>query len=107
MRTCRALRDAGTMCAVTLCFTPAQALLAAKAGATFVFLYVGGLEDTGENGLRLVNKVCDLFRNYPGLKTEIFVASLRTPSQLMECAKIGAHGALGSPRSSISCPTML
>jgi transaldolase len=98
LKTCKALRDAGTMCAVTLCFTAAQALHAAKAGATFVLPYVGGLEDTGESGLRLVGEVCDMFRNYPGLKTEVFAASLRSVNQLMECAKIGAHGALVQPR---------
>lgn len=97
-KTCKALRDAGTMCAVTLCFTTGQALHAAKAGATFVLPYVGGLEDTGESGLRLVGEVCDMFRNYPGLKTEVFAASLRSVNQLMECAKIGAHGALVQPR---------
>ena len=98
LKTCKALRDAGLMCAVTLCFTTAQMLLAAKAGANFVLPYVGGLEDTGESGLRLVGEACDMLRNYPALKTEVFAASLRSVNQLMECAKIGAHGALVQPR---------
>jgi transaldolase len=98
LKACKALRDAGLLCAVTLCFTAAQALHSAKAGASFVLPYVSGLEDTGESGLRLVGEVCDLFRNYPHLKTEVFAASLRSVSHLMECAKIGAHGALVQPR---------
>ena len=98
LKTCKALRDAGTMCAVTLCFTAAQALHAAKSGANFVLLNVGGLQDAGESGLRLVGEVSDLFRNYPSLKTEVFAASLRSVTQVMECAKIGAHGALVQPK---------
>jgi transaldolase len=97
-KACKTLRDSGSMCAVTLCFTAAQALLAAKARASFVLPYVGGLEDTGDSGLRLVGEVCDMFRNYPAMKTEIFAASLRSPNQLMECARIGAHGAAVQPR---------
>jgi len=98
LKTCRTLRDTGTLCAITFCFTPAQALLAAKAGAAFVLPFVGGLEDTGDSGIRLVGEVCDMFRNYPGLKTEVFAASLRSASQVIECARIGAHGALVPPR---------
>jgi transaldolase len=98
LKACKALRDAGTMCAVTLCFTAAQTLFAAKAGANFVLPYVGGLEDSGDSGIRLVGEVCDLFRNYPNFKTEVFAASLRTANQVMECARIGAHGALVPPK---------
>ena len=98
IKACKALRDAGVMCAVTLCFTAAQALLAAKAKATFVLPYVSGVEDTGDSGIRLVGEVCDMLRNYPNLKTEVFAASLRSVNQLMECARIGAHGALVQPR---------
>ena len=98
LKTCKALRDTGTLCAVTLCFTPAQALLAAKAGAAFVMPFVSGLEDTGDSGIRLVGEVCDLFRNYPAFKTEVFAASLRSANQVIECARIGAHGALVQPR---------
>jgi len=98
LKTCKALRSGGAMCAVTLCFTAAQALLAAKAGANFVLPFVGSLEDTGDSGIKLIGEICDMFRNYPALKTEVFAASLRSANQLMECAKIGAHGALVAPR---------
>src|SRR6185312_12725014 len=69
LRACRALTDDGAMVNVTLCFSAAQALLAAKAGATFVSPFVGRLDDIGQNGMELIADIMAIFRNYP-FKTE-------------------------------------
>ena len=87
---CKALSDAGTMVNVTLCFSAAQAILAAKAGATFVSPFVGRLDDVGQDGLGLVEDICDIYANYPIFKTEILVASVRGPQHVVEAAKMGA-----------------
>ncbi len=91
LKTCRVLANEGTMVNVTLCFSPAQALLAAKAGATFVSPFVGRLDDVGENGMALIRDIVTIYRNYPLLKTEVLVASIRHPIHVVEAAKIGAH----------------
>lgn len=91
LRACRKLSDDGTMVNVTLCFSPAQALLAAKAGATFVSPFVGRLDDVGEHGMGLIADIMAIFRNYPYLKTEVLVASVRSPMHVVEAAKLGAH----------------
>lgn len=98
LKTCKILHDTGTMCAVTLCFTPAQALLAARAEAAFVLPCVDSLESAGESGVKLVSEICDIFRNYPSVRTKVFATSLSSANQIMECARIGAHGALAAPR---------
>jgi transaldolase len=90
LRACRVLSGEGTLVNVTLCFTPAQALLAAKAGAAFVSPFVGRLDDIATDGLRLIADVVAIFRNYPQLKTEVLVASIRHPIHLVEAAKLGA-----------------
>ena len=87
---CKALSDAGTMVNVTLCFSAAQAILAAKAGATFVSPFVGRLDDLGQDGLGLVEDICDIYANYPNFKTEILVASVRGPQHVVDAAKMGA-----------------
>ncbi len=97
LRACRKLSDEGTMVNVTLCFSPAQALLAAKAGATFVSPFVGRLDDVGEHGMGLIADIMTIFRNYPNLKTEVLVASVRTPMHVVEAAKLGAHVATLPP----------
>lgn len=94
---CRRLSDEGTMVNVTLCFSPAQALLAAKAGATFVSPFVGRLDDVGEHGMGLIADIMTIFRNYPYLKTEVLVASVRNPIHVVEAAKLGAHVATLPP----------
>jgi transaldolase len=91
LKTCRVLRGEGAMVNVTLCFSPAQALLAAKAGATFVSPFVGRLDDIGEDGMGLIRDVVEMYRNYPAIKTEVLVASIRHPMHVIEAAKIGAH----------------
>jgi transaldolase len=90
LRACRRLTDEGTMVNVTLCFSAAQALLAAKAGATFVSPFVGRLDDIGEHGMGLIADIMAIFRNYP-FKTEVLVASVRHPIHVIEAAKLGAH----------------
>ena len=91
LKVCRTLSDAGTMVNVTLCFSAGQALLAAKAGATFISPFVGRLDDVGEDGMALIADIVQIYRNYPHLKTEVLVASIRGPRHVIEAAKIGAH----------------
>jgi transaldolase len=96
LRACRALTNDGAMVNVTLCFSPAQALLAAKAGATFVSPFIGRLDDIGEDGISLIAIILTIFRNYP-FKTEVLVASVRHPIHVVEAAKLGAHIATVPP----------
>ena len=87
---CKTLSDAGTMVNVTLCFSAAQAILAAKAGATFVSPFIGRLDDLGQDGLQLISEIHTIFSNYPEINTELLVASARSPRHVVESAKIGA-----------------
>jgi transaldolase len=97
LRTCRALSGEGTLVNVTLCFSPAQALLAAKAGATFISPFVGRLDDIATDGMLLIADILKIYRNYPNLKTEVLVASIRHPIHLVEAAKLGAEVATLPP----------
>ena len=96
LKACRHLSDQGTMVNVTLCFSAVQALMAAKAGATFVSPFVGRL-DIGEPGMDLIEDIRVIFDNYPDFKTEILVASIRNPIHVLEAAKIGADVATVPP----------
>ena len=96
LRACRHLTDDGAMVNVTLCFSAAQALLAAKAGATFVSPFVGRLDDVGEHGMGLIADIMAIYRNYP-FKTEVLVASVRNPMHVVEAGKLGAHVATLPP----------
>jgi transaldolase len=91
LKTCRVLRGEGTMVNVTLCFSATQALLAAKAGATFISPFVGRLDDVAEDGMSVVRDIVTIYRNYPDLKTEVLVASIRHSMHVLDAAKIGAH----------------
>jgi transaldolase len=91
LKTCRALREEGTMVNVTLCFSAAQALLAAKARASFISPFVGRLDDIGQTGMELIREIVTMYRNYPEIKTEVLVASIRSPLHVTEAAKMGAH----------------
>ena len=91
LRACRFFRSKGIMVNVTLCFSPAQAILAAKAGANFVSPFVGRLDDIGENGMQLIADICQIYRQYPNFYTEVLVASVRKPEHVTEAAKLGAH----------------
>ncbi len=97
LKACRALRNDGTMVNVTLCFSAPQALLAAKAGATFVSPFVGRLDDIGHDGMQLIRDIRTIYDNYPDLETEILVASIRHPVHVLEAARIGAEVATVPP----------
>ncbi len=88
--TCKTLSDAGTMVNVTLCFSAAQAILAAKAGATFVSPFVGRLDDLSQDGMQLISDICDIYANYTAFETEILVASVRGPQHVVDAARLGA-----------------
>lgn len=98
LKVCKRLSDAGTMVNVTLCFSAAQAILAAKAGATFISPFVGRLDDIGQDGLTLIREIVDIYNNYADFKTEVLVASVRHPVHLVEAAKMGAHVATIPPK---------
>ncbi len=97
LRACYALSQEGTMVNVTLCFSAAQALLAAKAGATFISPFVGRLDDIGQNGMDLIADIVQIYANYPAIKTEVLVASIRNPIHLIEAAKMGSDVATIPP----------
>jgi transaldolase len=89
LKTCKALTDDGTMVNVTLCFSANQALLAAKAGATFISPFVGRHDDVGFDGMDLIRDIRLIYDNY-AFDTEILVASVRHPVHILEAARIGA-----------------
>jgi transaldolase len=97
LKTCRALAGDGTMVNVTLCFSAAQAILAAKAGASFISPFVGRLDDIGAVGMDLIGEIVAIYRNYPAIKTEVLVASVRNPLHVVDAAKLGAHVATLPP----------
>jgi transaldolase len=83
------LSDEGIRVNVTLCFSAAQAIMAAKAGASFISPFLGRLDDIGENGLLLLQDIIDVYRNYEW-KTEVLAASIRHPIHVIEAARMGA-----------------
>lgn len=89
LKTCKALRAEGIMVNATLCFSANQALLAAKAGATFISPFVGRHDDNGFNGMDLIEDMRTIYDNY-GFETQILVASIRHPIHVLESARIGA-----------------
>ena len=89
LKTCKALADDGTMVNVTLCFSANQALLAAKAGASFISPFVGRHDDVGYPGMELIADIRLIYDNYD-YRTEILVASVRNPIHVHDAAKIGA-----------------
>ena len=91
LKTCKALSKDGIMVNVTLCFSPAQAILAAKAGAAFISPFVGRLDDVGADGMALIRDICEIYRQYPYFRTEVLVASIRNPMHIVASAKLGAH----------------
>ena len=91
IKACRYFSNKGIQTNVTLCFSPAQAILVAKAGATFVSPFVGRLDDIGQDGLNLIGEICEIYANYENFKTQILVASVRNPIHIVESAKLGAH----------------
>lgn len=97
LKVCKELSEKGTMVNVTLCFTPMQALLAAKAGATFISPFVGRLDDISFDGMQLIADILTIYDNYPNFDTEVLVASVRHPVHLLEAARLGAHVATCPP----------
>jgi len=89
LKTCKALTGDGTMVNVTLCFTANQALLAAKAGATFISPFVGRHDDIGFDGMQIISEIRLIYDNYD-YETQVLVASIRHPIHVLESAKIGA-----------------
>ena len=97
LKVCKALSDEGTMVNVTLCFSSGQALLAAKAGASFISPFVGRLDDLCYDGLDLIGDIVQIYENY-GFETEVLVASIRNPLHITESAKMGADVATCPPK---------
>ena len=97
LKACRTLTDEGTQVNVTLCFSAAQAILAAKAGARYVSPFIGRLDDIGADGLGLIGEIVQIFDSYPDFTTEVLVASVRNSAHVVEAAKMGAHVATIPP----------
>jgi transaldolase len=89
LKACKVFSDEGRMVNVTLCFSANQAILAAKAGATFISPFVGRLDDINIDGLQLISDIRTIYDNY-GYETQILAASIRSANHMSECAKIGA-----------------
>ena len=89
LKACRVFADEGRMVNVTLCFSPAQAILAAKAGATFISPFIGRLDDIHLDGMDLIADIREIYDNY-GYQTQILAASIRSVNHIIEAGKIGA-----------------
>ena len=96
IKACKALSGENIHVNVTLCFSPAQALLAAKAGATYISPFVGRLDDIATNGMELIRDIVQIYDNYE-FKTEVLVASCRHPMHVVEAARLGADIATCPP----------
>ncbi|MFN7146679.1 MAG: fructose-6-phosphate aldolase [Myxococcota bacterium] len=90
LKACKALSSEGTRVNVTLCFQPSQALLAAKAGATYISPFIGRLDDIGQDGMVLIQQIVNIYANYPDLQTEVLAASVRDPLHVVQAAEAGA-----------------
>lgn len=91
LKVCNELSDDGIMVNVTLCFSAAQAILAAKAGATFVSPFIGRLDDLGQDGMELIADIVTIYDNYPEWHTEVLAASIRHPMHIVDAARVGAN----------------
>ncbi|WP_323785092.1 fructose-6-phosphate aldolase [Thalassovita sp.] len=89
LKACKVLSDDGNMVNVTLCFSANQALLAAKAGATFISPFIGRMDDIGLDGMELIEDIRTVYDNY-GFETQILAASIRSVNHVLDCARIGA-----------------
>lgn len=98
LKACKALTQGGTMVNVTLCFSANQALLAAKAGATFISPFIGRLDDIGEDGMDLIRDIRTIYDNYESLSTEILAASIRSEDHVKQSALAGADVATVPPQ---------
>ncbi|MBI3445692.1 MAG: fructose-6-phosphate aldolase [Magnetospirillum sp.] len=91
LKVCKVLSDDGVKVNVTLCFSANQAILAAKAGASFISPFVGRLDDIGQDGMELIADIVGIYREYPAFRTEVLAASIRHPMHVTEAARLGAH----------------
>lgn len=89
LRACKALSESGTRVNVTLCFSANQALLAAKAGATYISPFIGRIDDAGQVGMEIIQQIRTIYDNY-GFETQVLAASIRHPVHVLECAMAGA-----------------
>ena len=96
LKAVKVLEKEGIHCNVTLVFSASQALLVAKAGASYCSPFVGRLDDVSENGMHLIEEILDIYENY-GFQTEVLVASVRSPMHVVEAARMGAHIATVPP----------
>ena len=97
LKTCKALRSEGIMVNVTLCFSAAQALLAAKADASFISPFIGRIDDNGHDGMGLIAEIMTIYRQYPHFKTEVLAASIRSVNHVKFAALAGADVATVPP----------
>ncbi|MBE9636602.1 fructose-6-phosphate aldolase [Salipiger mangrovisoli] len=96
LKACKVLSEEGNMVNVTLCFSANQALLAAKAGATFISPFIGRLDDLNLDGLQLIADIRQIYDNY-GYETQVLAASIRSANHMSDCAKIGADVCTAPP----------
>ena len=89
----KVLTDKGIKTNVTLIFSASQALMAAKAGATYVSPFIGRIDDTGHDGMNLIAEIMNTWANYPDIETKVLAASIRHPTHVLECIQLGAHTA--------------
>ncbi|WP_417454853.1 fructose-6-phosphate aldolase [Kiloniella sp.] len=97
LKACKTFSDEGIDTNVTLCFSSAQALLAAKAGATYISPFIGRLDDLAQDGLMLISDIVEIYSAYPDISTKVLVASTRSPLHVVEAAKMGADTATIPP----------
>jgi transaldolase len=90
LKACRIFTQEGTLVNVTLCFSAAQAILAAKSGASFISPFIGRLDDVSETGMDLIHQIVEIYSHYPDFQTEVLAASIRSPLHVVEAARIGA-----------------
>ncbi len=90
VKACKALTSEGIKVNMTLCFSPNQALLVAKAGATYVSPFIGRLDDISQDGMKLIRDIVQIYKNY-GFKTQVLTASVRHPMHVVDAALAGSH----------------
>ena len=90
LKACKKLSSEQIKVNVTLCFSAGQAILAAKAGASYISPFIGRLDDISSNGMGLIRDICAIYSHYENFKTEVLVASIRSPNHIVEAAKLGA-----------------
>ena len=97
LRACKAFSDDGIMVNVTLCFNSAQAILAAKAGASFISPFIGRLDDIGSDGMNLISEITEIYEIH-GFDTKVLAASIRSVQDIVDVAKLGADVATIPPK---------